>query len=385
MKKTIIIISIILGIVAMVLGIYFAWKKSRQVLAPPVSNQQPTTNNLQPITYNQQPITSSQPRLKIISDQPVFDYWIATQTTVDKTQTNAEIFYLNQEGKIFKVKENADDEAVSIEPIENLQMIKSSFDGKWALIKSGDVKSPKFTLFNSENKIFELLSQDITAVDFSPDALKIAYLEKSGSNSALSNLVIKDLVGSKPKTTKILSFNQKDFDLSWILADKIVLIPKPSAFYQAAAWSVDIVKKRIDSMNSKNGLILNWSRSGKVGLEFSAQPERRVNRLNLINEQGTPRAVLDFITLPDKCFISEPKVYCAVPNDIPVKTTLPDDYLKKAVYFRDNFYQVDIDQNSMTEIFTETEPAIDATHLNLIDNKLFFINRYDNKLYSIEL
>jgi len=393
MKKSIIIISIILGVIAMGLGVYFAWKKSRAILTPPVSNQQPTTYNQQPA--NLQTTTGSQQRLKILSDQPIFDYWIYSTSS-------AQVFYLNQEGKIFKVKENADDEAITSEPIENLQMIKSSSDGKWVLIKSGDFISPKFTIFNSETKIFELLPENITAAAFSPDGSaplttsgsKIAYLEKPGSNSVISNLVIKDLIGAKPKTVKVLSFSQKDFDLDWISAEKIVLIPKPSAFYQASAWIVDTKKKTINPINPLgqtgsispiNGLMIKWSRNGKVGLQFSSQPEGREGRLNLINEEGVIQAGLDFITLPDKCFISEPKIYCAIPKDIPAKTILPDDYLKKAVYFRDAIYQIDINQNTITEVFTETEPAIDATHLNLVNNKLLFINRYDDKLYSIEL
>jgi len=393
MKKSIIIISIILGVIAMGLGVYFAWKKSRAILAPPVSNQQPTTYNQQPA--NLQTTTGSQQRLKILSDQPIFDYWIYSTSS-------AQVFYLNQEGKIFKVKENADDEAITSEPIENLQMIKSSSDGKWVLIKFGDFISPKFTIFNSETKIFELLPENITAAAFSPDGSaplttsgsKIAYLEKPTGNSVISNLVIKDLIGAKPKTVKVLSFSQKDFDLDWISAEKIVLIPKPSAFYQVSAWIVDTKKKTINPINPLgqtgsispiNGLMIKWSRNGKVGLQFSSQPEGREGRLNLINEEGVIQAGLDFITLPDKCFISEPKIYCAIPKDIPAKTILPDDYLKKAVYFRDAIYQIDINQNTITEVFTETEPAIDATHLNLVNNKLLFINRYDDKLYSIEL
>ena len=390
MKKSIIIISIILGVIAMGLGVYFAWKKSRAILTPPVSNQQPTTYNQQPA--NLQTTTGSQQRLKILSDQPIFDYWIYSTTT-------EQVFYLNPEGKIFQIKEDGKAEAITSEPIENLQMIKSSSDGKWLLIKSGDFISPKFTIFNSETKIFELLPENITAAAFSPDGSaplttsgsKIAYLEKPGSNSVISNLVIKDLIGAKPKTVKVLSFSQKDFDLDWISAEKIVLIPKPSAFYQASAWIVDTKKKTINplgqtgSISPINGLMIKWSRNGKVGLQFSSQPERRGSRLNLINEQGAIQAGLDFITLPDKCFISEPKIYCAIPKDIPAKTILPDDYLKKAVYFRDAIYQIDINQNTITEVFTETEPAIDATHLNLVNNKLLFINRYDDKLYSIEL
>ncbi|NCQ02852.1 hypothetical protein GW816_02305 [Candidatus Wolfebacteria bacterium] len=375
MKKIIIIISVILGIVAMGLGVYFAWQKTKTILTPPGIGQQPTASNQQSTTGEQQPAAAQ--KLKILSDQPIFDYWIFYPAA---TSTDSKIFYLSQDGKIFQL-EGGKSEAVSSEPIGNIQMIKSSFDGKRVLIKFGDFISPKFIIFNTEAKVFELLPENITAAAFSPDAKKIAYLEKNSGN-----LMIKDLIGAKPKTVKVLSFNQKDFDLDWILAEKIVLTPKPSAFYRTSSWMIDINKKTLIALGTEvNGLMMKWSADGKAGLQFSSQSEGREGRLNLINEQGAVQAVLDFITLPDKCFISQPKIYCAVPESIPAKTVLPDDYLKRAVYFKDVFYQIDITQNSLSEILAGTEPTLDATRLNLVDNKLLFINRYDNGLYSLEL
>jgi len=375
MKKIIIIISVILGIVAMGLGVYFAWQKTKTILTPPGIGQQPTASNQQSTTGEQQPAAAQ--KLKILSDQQIFDYWIFYPAA---TSTDSKIFYLSQDGKIFQL-EGGKSEAVSSEPIGNIQMIKSSFDGKRVLIKFGDFISPKFIIFNTEAKVFELLPENITAAAFSPDAKKIAYLEKNSGN-----LMIKDLIGAKPKTVKVLSFNQKDFDLDWILAEKIVLTPKPSAFYRTSSWMIDINKKTLIALGTEvNGLMMKWSADGKAGLQFSSQSEGREGRLNLINEQGAVQAVLDFITLPDKCFISQPKIYCAVPESIPAKTVLPDDYLKRAVYFKDVFYQIDITQNSLSEILAGTEPTLDATRLNLVDNKLLFINRYDNGLYSLEL
>ena len=375
MKKIIIIISVILGIVAMGLGVYFAWQKTKTILTPPGIGQQPTASNQQSTTGEQQPAAAQ--KLKILSDQPIFDYWIFYPAA---TSTDSKIFYLSQDGKIFELKDGKS-EAVSSEPIGNIQMIKSSLDGKRVLIKFGDFISPKFIIFNTEAKVFELLPENITAAAFSPDAKKIAYLEKNSGN-----LMIKDLIGAKPKTVKVLSFNQKDFDLDWILAEKIVLTPKPSAFYRTSSWMIDINKKTLIALGTEvNGLMMKWSADGKAGLQFSSQSEGREGRLNLINEQGAVQAVLDFITLPDKCFISQPKIYCAVPESIPAKTVLPDDYLKRAVYFKDVFYQIDITQNSLSEILAGTEPTLDATRLNLVDNKLLFINRYDNGLYSLEL
>ncbi len=78
-------------------------------------------------------------------------------------------------------------------------------------------------------------------------------------------------------------------------------------------------------------------------------------------------------------------MYCAVPEDMPSGAVLPDDYLKRAIYFKDSFYQIDTEQNSITEILAATDPFFDAVNLALTDGKLFFINRYDNNLYSLEL
>lgn len=395
MKKIIIITSIILGIVAMGLGIYFAWKKTKSILTPPSVSPPTAEQGLVSTTAGQLPTA----KLKILSNQPIFDYWIyrpefgavatSTATSTGTITRDSIVFYLNQEGKVFQIEKDGKDEAVTSESIENLQGIKSSSDGKRVLIKSGDLISPKFTIFNSQAKIFELLPENITAAAFSPDAKKIAYLE---NKAGTSDLIVKDLINPKQKPIRIISISQKDFDLDWISAEKIVFIPKSSALYKTSTlkiftfWIVDTKKKTLSPLGTEaNGLMIKWSTDGKIGLQFSSQSQGRESRLNLINEQGLVQADLDFVTLPDKCLISDPKIYCAIPKSIPTKTVLPDDYLKRAVYFRDALYQIDISKNSLSEIFAEDEPAIDAVRLNLLDNKLFFINRYDNRLYSLEI
>ncbi|MDP1538874.1 MAG: hypothetical protein Q8M00_02480, partial [bacterium] len=194
MKKIIIIISVILGIVAMGAGVYFAWKKTKAILTPPSAPSQPTSVGITEPTAAERQLAAQ--KLKILSDQQIFDYWIfypaATSTAATPTSTitrDSKIFYLSQGGKIFELKEDGKSEAVTVEQIQNLQAIKSSSDGKRIIIKSGDLVSPKFTIFNSETKIFELLPENITAAAFSADAKKIAYLE---TKAAQSDLIIKD-------------------------------------------------------------------------------------------------------------------------------------------------------------------------------------------------
>jgi len=380
MKKIIIIIVIILIVIAIAVGVYFGWKNAQVILNPPGSA--PITGQPVSIQVSNSTTTSEAgvQKAQIVSDYPVFDYWIFKAAT----STEAGVFYLSSDGKIFQVKGDAEDQAITSEPILDIQAVKSSADGSRVIIQSGGAGSPKFIIFNTATKIFELLSDNISAADFSPDAKSIAYLE-TATGSALSSLVIKDF-GTKPKTSKILSFIQKDFDLSWISANQIILTQKPSAFYAGSAWIFDIKNQTLIPLISEmNGLIIGYSAGGKTGLEFFSQQFGTIYKLNLVDDKGAIKANLDFTTLPEKCLISEPQIYCAIPKNIPDKTILPDDYLKKAVYFSDSFYQIDINENSSLKIFEPSDFAIDAVNLKLIDGKLLFINRYDNKLYSVEL
>lgn len=386
MKKFIIIISVILGILAILAGVYFAWLQTKTILKPPAAGQ-PTADGSQQPTTDEQSLVAQ--KLKIISDQPIFNYWIFQRAAAPADETvststpanNNKIFYISQEGKIFELNGEGEADIIAPDPIDNLRAVKSSFDGGRTIIEFGDLNSPKFVIFNSEKRVFETLPDDISAVTFSPDGKKIAYLER-----ASGNLMVKDLASVKNKTTKIMSLSQKDFDLDWISTQKIVFAPRPSAFYSASAWAVDIQNKTISSLvSATDGLIIRWSSGGEIGLKFSVQSAGRKGSLNLINSQGLSEGDLNFITLPDKCFISEPAMYCAIPEDITSGGILPDDYLKRAIHFEDSFYQIDIIQNSITEILASTDLSLDAVNLALNDGRLLFINRYDNNLYSLEL
>lgn len=375
MKKTIIIICIVLGIAAMALGVYFAWKKSKEILTPPSADLQPITYDLRPTTNDQRPTTAAGQNLKFVSDQPIFDYWIYATST-------KQIFYLNQEGKILKVKESGEDEIVSPQIIENLQQIKSSNDGSRVLIKSGSADPPQFNIFNAAEKIWELLPSEIIAADFSPDNQKIAYLK---TNNDKSDLIIQTFGATKTET--IISIFQKDSDLKWLNENTILLLPKPSSEFNAEIWAVNTKNKTLNVLASGRGLITNWSADGSLGIKFSVD-QKRNSRLDLIDTQGTLRANFDFSTLPEKCLIAnEEKIFCAVPqsNNSIKEPILPDDYLKRAVYFEDFIYVMNLKENNFEMIYSGPEPIIDAFRFSSADNQLFFINRYDNKLYGLTL
>ena len=388
-KKIIIITVIVLCIIALGAGVYFAWKKTRTILTPPDSSPQNSVNG-QSISINNLAGSSSDgavaSKLSVISDNTIYGYWVFNSN--QKIQGSG-VFYVGRDGIIYKIKADGADEALTSSSIENFQSLESSLDGKRVIIKSGNSGASKFVVYNSENNIFESLPDKIIAADFSPDGKKVAYFSANAGDPGKSDLITKSLIDLKQKPATLLSLYQGDFGLNWISQNKITLVPKPSAFYPASIWAVDVVKKTLSRLTSEenglNGLIVNWSSDGKIGLQFSSSMEGRSRILNLINDQGEIMANFEFVTLPEKCFVSDPKIYCAIPQSIPDKSALPDDYLKNAVYFVDSLYQIDITSNSFERIFDGNASAIDAINLNFVDGKLFFINKYDSKLYVLEL
>lgn len=371
MRKTILVILISIGILALGVGIFFAWEKSKININPFSSNtDQPVQNNNLPLPQNKQ-------KLSILSKDPIIFYWTTNSTS-------SEIFYINQEGKISIINGN-DEKLVSDVVIKNIQSVKNSLDGKLILVKSKDRGDFRVDIFDAGKNIWLAPLIGATAADFSPDSKKIAYLKKNSKNE--SDLIIKDLTDSKQKETKIFSLNQIGFDMNWLDNDRIIFVSKPAFDVLSEVWEFNIKTKAFSKIMEGNGLMLNWAKFGDAGLKFVAKANRSYD-FQLINRKGTTIGNFSFKTFPDKCFISSPEqIYCAIPRnqDIFNSGIYPDDYLKRNIFFTDGIYQVDMNRSSFKAMFEENDPVIDVVQLTLFGNKLLFINRYDNKLYQLEL
>jgi len=93
------------------------------------------------------------------------------------------------------------------------------------------------------------------------------------------------------------------------------------------------------------------------------------------------------MSLPEKCFIGSSKIYCAISQSLNIsgKLVLPDDYLKRKVYFDDWIYEIDMESRDINLVYSSAGKSIDAYNLTVEGNRILFINRYDNKLYGLEL
>jgi hypothetical protein len=93
--------------------------------------------------------------------------------------------------------------------------------------------------------------------------------------------------------------------------------------------------------------------------------------------------------LPEKCVWSADNIniYCAVPNNIN-GGDYPDSWYKGQTSFDDHFVIINSNTSSVTNIADSSDGTpLDGTYLFLsrAENQLFFINKKDSTLWSLDL
>lgn len=98
---------------------------------------------------------------------------------------------------------------------------------------------------------------------------------------------------------------------------------------------------------------------------------------------STPSSTVTSTSQAPTAFLA---LYCGIPID-PTELSiaqLPDSYDQLAFFTADAFYEINTETGAIQNIFSPTE-SIDASVLHVFNNTLFFVNRYDQKLYAISL
>ncbi|MBI5147575.1 MAG: hypothetical protein HZA37_00260 [Parcubacteria group bacterium] len=323
------------------------------------------------------------PRLKAISSRPVFDY----------SPAGDGILYAGDAGQIIKINAAGQEETLS-DGVEQLRLFSVSPDGKEILIGFGPRDNFQLSQFVVADKILKPLNKGgAVSAAWSPDSKKVAYL-KSSAAAGESDLVIADISKEKIGEVKVMSFALADYALEWPSPGRIILKPRPSALYIAPLLAVDLAKKTVAPLSAPStGAVAKWSASLKQGLLFRG--DERNNSFSLTGENGEPLVDLSRITtLPNKCAFSDAAgiIFCAVPKELPEGTIFIDDYFKRIFYTSDSVYSLAVTDDESgkkqlkVEKYYDFDPlTIDADNLTIKNEKLYFINRYNEKIYSLDL
>ena len=311
--------------------------------------------------------------LQMLSNQLVFDYWLKGD----------EIYFIALNGNIYKISPSGAEEKIIDQTINNLSEVKPSADGSKVIISFGYPFQETFSIFHTANKTWQPLPAGTAAAAWHPkNADQAAILKNNGGPSSLALYALSD-----KKTKEILKITQKDLKIDWVLPEEIYLAERSVAQVPASVWSVNIAKKTIRPIIKEiNGLMTRWFNEGQNGLKFSSL--NRGGLLEVIDKNDKTLARLPVITMPEKCAVGATAIYCGASSNFE-SAILPDDYLKGKLTTADNLYEIPqglFEPNFISIYRSDFENLpINIYHPKLKNNRLIFINRLDNKLYSLGL
>ena len=142
-------------------------------------------------------------------------------------------------------------------------------------------------------------------------------------------------------------------------------------------------------MGGINGLTILASPSGKLILY--GQSDGRSVSMNLWDSQSREVSRVSLDTLPEKCAWASgnDKIYCSVPKANLVGQ-YPDIWYQGLISFSDSIWSIDVKTGNTELIVNPTIEAgveIDGIKLSLSkkENKLYFVNKKDSYLWSLDL
>ncbi len=366
MRKYIVIGSIIVIIVGISFLISFFASRPQEPAPTGTTPLTETTNA--PITT----ATSNTANAAVIavSQDPVMQFWIY----------NNAVYAINEAGQILYIKNDQQSELVNSQTLDGVRNIEAAPDGSAIIAEFNYPAQPHFGIFNLSNSTWQTLPSTAQAAAWSPDSKRIAYLDVAAAGS---NLKILTRATSKTQTVTSMAFT--DTNLRWLSEDSIYLqVNSPSVTTESSVWRYSFKQNTFTLIiKDEAGLVITWPNQEGIGLKLQSISQKP--QLELIDQSFNSLLRFSFLTVPEKCAFQGVKAFCAVPRSISPDIKLPDDFYKRSVNFEDDFYQFDFSNGSIRSILKNTAPSLNAVFPQIFNSSLLFINRYDNRLYKINL
>jgi hypothetical protein len=380
--RPIVKIGLVILIIAIIgLIIYFVWSALQAPApevpeAPPVGSELPAvpgTGGENGAGENGGGTEVPPAALSKISENPVFDFWIDAQTK--------EIYYLDSEGRVFSGK-NGPDLQITQQRLSAPNFIELSPNGQRVLAAFGDPRLPQWGIFDVVDESWRPLPDGILNATWGENSSVLVGFVKNGANVNLSSVSVAQNEPVYKIINKDVRFQEVGLEL--LSSQNLVISENSSANYPARVWNLNLKDQSLSQMFSpENGLILKVSEDKKILLVFSP-----ANGFRILNAPDLSLATpVPFSTLPSKCSPGSAVIYCFVPRDgFEKNSNLPDDYFQKRLRTDDILYKIDAGSDEISQISLPAGAGpIDAKNPRSFDGKLYFMNGYDNSLYSLNL
>lgn len=381
LRKIYIIIIVLIVLLAGVISasIYFGRKTTEQT-----SNQ--GTEQIQP--EQEETESTKNTAVKNISLDPILAPIVDHRKIKYYSPANSQLYQSNLDGSI--------PAKISDLVLSNFLKIIWSPDKTKFIYSSEQNDQIKKYLYEIASGQAKPLNENIQNIAWSPDSSKIAYYYYN-SQSQENNISTADPDGANWKN--IFKTKIKELIIEWPSQDKISLRTRPSGLAQTVLYLLEPQTGRLTKiLDEIYGFTVNWSPKGDKFIYSSTNERGNRLKLNLFDLASQKTKTIGLSTIPEKCVWSQDNqtIFCAIPHNesgydelpCPADKTLPDDWYKGSFTTSDDFFKINLQTNEKNLLLrADQKYDFDAEALSLTpaENLLFFLNKKDNLLYSLEI
>jgi len=289
-----------------------------------------------------------------------------------------EIYYLMPDGKVSLAKEGPDLE-ISEETLNALNFIEAAGDGRKVLAAFGDPLAPQWGIFDVGDKVWRPLPPEVQKATWGATNEKLIAIVKNGNDL---NLTETDLARTPPAYKVLIKdLRLKNANFSYLPENRLLIAEAPASNYESSVWQLDLKTLVLNLVLApQKGEFIEWSADKNFGFVWNAK-----DGFTILKSDFKETLPTVFNTLPSKCGSLEKKIYCFAPQSIPSTANLPDDYFNKKFFSIDDLFLIDAETGNTAKLLDGGGLGIDAKNPRVLGNKLYFLNRYDNYLYELEI
>jgi len=376
MRKTLLLTLIILVITGLIVGYVFLKKSAELTPITPADTELSIQDVIleDPLAPIEQSPTDP---LQLITNDSVAGYWI--------NSLDNQVYYATTDGSIKRTGATIDtaQTITSTKVLGSVREVVPTTRGEAALIISGTQQAPDFKIYDVEHQTWRALPSGTAAAAWGPtdDPLEIVYLKSEVEKTGLVTTSLNIYNHVKGSSRFVDQLELIDVRLTWPTTNLIYISNLPDVTAQPV-WAYDLKKKTFrEIVAPKAGLWMRWF-GGGVGLGFDL-----TTGLYRLSPEATPSQWLPINTTPDKCLISDSSAYCAATEGIALNSARSlENYLLQRNSYSDDITKINEAGESLI-VFSSKEKGVsfDITNLSKHDDSLYFINRYDQRLYSLAL
>jgi hypothetical protein len=342
----------------------------------------------------------------VLSNDPVLDYFIDQKNNITAIEPDGEVITIS----------NGQSTTISSSTIENIISAGFSYDGKKILVSYGNPTNPQSGVFTLATNAWIALPQGMMSPRWSPiNNYQIAYLVMT--NSGKLALATIDATNPKATSATLLVINADDLTLQWPTRSEFILSDKPTSESAGSIWAFSSQAGTLTPLlYETSGVESIWSHNAAFpyGLLFSSSGQNSLELQSLSGSIG-PQP-LNLSTLPSKCAFNTELVpvttassataptstkntvsktaststpylalYCGIPRSSSGFSSahLPDDYNTMALFTSDDIYKINTATGAEQVLWSDATQNMDVSDVKFFNNALFFVNRYDQRLYGL--